>query len=282
MLSYDTETTGVDTHTDHIVTAAIVRIHPGKPPTTTQWVIDPGVDITTEASDIHGWTNERIAAETGPYEAFALDDGGEKRPLTRDAALFEIATFLGAAMGNGTPVIIANAPFDLTLTEAELVRNGIDTLTSRPAGIVGVVDPIVIEKQFDTYRKQCFMAPGCNPEDRHHECGGCRGGKYKCGGCGITDRTLSSLCKHYQLVHHGAHDASGDALAAARLVWRLTRLWPEIARWKLGTLHQHQITWKRDQADGLAKFFRRVGKVEEAASVSLEWPLQTTRLAVAS
>ena len=54
-------------------------------------------------------------------------------------------------------------PFDLSLLEAELERHGIDSLASRPSGIRGVVDPMVIEKAYDTYRKVCYRAAGCDP-----------------------------------------------------------------------------------------------------------------------
>jgi hypothetical protein len=132
------------------------------------------------------------------------------------------------AMHREIPLVVANAPFDLTLLEAELGRHGIDTLASRPSGVRGVVDPMVIDRAFDTYRKACYRAPGCDPETGHHECGGCRGsrGFHDCGkGCGVTDRRLESLCIHYGVPLVGAHDAAADALAAARLAVRLGGLW---------------------------------------------------------
>jgi hypothetical protein len=38
------------------------------------------------------------------------------------------------AMHREIPLVVANAPYDLTLLEAELDRHGIDTLASRPSG----------------------------------------------------------------------------------------------------------------------------------------------------
>lgn len=239
MIGADTETTGINPHDDRIVTAAIVHVTPGEPTKTTQWLIHPGRDIPTEASDVHGWTTERLERKLNGAQALRIDADGET-PLYRDVALFEIAAPLGVAMGRGIPVIAANAAFDLTLLEAELARNGLDTLASRPAGIRGVIDPMVLEKQYDPYRRVK---------------GGCRGGKYKCGGCGVEDKKLSSLCTHYKVTLSEAHDAAADALAALRLAWRLAHVWPDAGRLRLETLHAHQITWRREQMAGLRSYF---------------------------
>lgn len=258
MAGFDTETTGIDPHEARIVTAAIVHRIPGERPRTKSWIIDPGIPIPEEAAAVHGWTTERLAAKfDAPAQAIRVSAGRETR-MTRDGALFEIAALLGSVMGHDVPVVVANAPFDLTLLEAELARHGIDTLASRPAGISGVVDPQVLEKQLDPYRKVKT---------------GCRGGKVKCGGCGSTDKTLLSLCAHYGVTHVGAHDASGDALAALRLSVKLAEAWPEMARWKLATLHQHQVTWRKQQADGLREYFDKIGEPHDG--VCGEWPLHS-------
>lgn len=243
MTGFDLETTSIDPHTARIVTAAIVHKIPGSRPRTIEWIIDPGVPIPAEAAEVHGWTPERLADRLQGRQALRIT-AGRAVYLDRDAALFEIAGQVAVPMGHEVPVVVANAPYDLTLLEAELGRQSIDSLASRPSGIRGVVDPMVIEKAFDPYRKVK---------------GGCRGGKHKCGGCGSTDKTLTSLCAHYGVTHVGAHDASGDALAALRLSVKLAEAWPEIARWKLGTLHEHQVTWRRTQADGLRAYFDKNG-----------------------
>lgn len=275
MIALDTETTGLDFNDDRIVTASVVHRTPGQRPRTITWLTDPGIDIPDEAAAVHGWTNDLIRARLEGAQAIRTTD---KRTIamSREGALAEIAGQAASAMLNGLAVIVHNAAFDLSMLETELVRAGIDPLSSRPAGIAGVVDPMVIEKQHDPYRKQCYRAPGCDPETRHHECGGCRGGKWRCGGCGSTDRTLTSLCAHYGITHTGAHDAAADALAAIRLLGRLVGEWPQIGAWRLPTLHRHQQTWRREQQDGLAKFFAKVGKHEEAASCDGTWPVQAS------
>ena len=275
IVALDTETTGIDPTRDHIVTAAMVFRFPGSRPSAIQWIIDPQVDIPTEASDVHGWTRDRLDEFLDGHQAARIVNG-QVGYLTRDGALAEIAGKVGLAMHHDVPLIVHNAAYDLTLLEHELARHGVDTLTARPAGIRGVIDPMVIEKQFDPHRKQCFKDAGCDPENRVHTCSGCRGGKWSCGGCGIHDRKLESLCRHYRVPHTGAHDAAADALAAVRLAGRLAEAWPEIARWKLTTLHNHQVTWRAEQQRGLADFFRKVGKAEEAASCDGGWPLHSS------
>jgi DNA polymerase-3 subunit epsilon len=280
MVSLDTESTGTDVYQDRIVTAAVVHHTPGRRPRTLSWLINPGIPIPDEAAAVHGWTTERLEARLAGAEALRIHDGREAR-LTRDGALFEIAAQAATAMGTETPLIIHNAPYDLTLLEAELVRNDIPGLSTRPkGGIRGVVDPMVIEKQYDPYRKSCYKAPGCDVAAKHHECGGCRGGKHKCGGCGSTDKTLTSLCAHYGVVHTGAHDAAGDALAALRLTGRLVAAWPEMARWKLATLHSHEVTWRKQQSDSLREYWRRV-EDPRWAEVNSDWPIQVTQTATA-
>ncbi|GEP38854.1 3'-5' exonuclease [Nocardioides psychrotolerans] len=276
LVAFDTETTGIDLAEARIVTAAIVHMTPGQRPRAMRWLIDPGVEIPDEAAAIHGWTTDRIAQTIGrPGWAHRtmVDSTGKTVTslIPAHAAVFEITAQLGAAMGREAGVVIQNAAYDLTLLEAENGRYDVPTLSSRPAGVTGVVDPMVIEKQFDPYRKACYKAAGCNPEESHHECGGCRGGKVKCGGCGSTDRKLESLCGHYGVRHGGAHDAADDAVAAARLLRKLLEAWPQVAAWKLATLHHHEVAWRREQMDGLRSFFDRVGKDHDGCCGA--WPL---------
>lgn len=259
MIGLDTETTGVDPNHARIVTAAIVHTSPDARPSSMQWLIHPETDIPAEAAEVHGWPLERLEARLQGHGALRIYNGQEKF-LTRDAALFEIAGQAASAMGRETPLVVHNAAYDLTLLEAELERNGIDTLSSRPAGIRGVIDPMVIEKQWDPFRKVKT---------------GCRGGKHKCGGCGTEDKKLGSLCRHYGIFHGGEHDAAADTLAAMRLAVRLAGLWPELARWRLSTLHTKQIEWRRDQSISLRDFWKKAGD-ERWSEVDLGWPLHSS------
>lgn len=271
LIAVDTETTGVDPLDARIVTAAVVHLTPGQRPRPIQWLIDPGVDVPTEAAEVHGWDTDRIQKVIGKpgWAIRSMIDSTGKQATTRipaDTALFEIAGQVAAAIGRDAAVIVHNAAYDLTLLEAEFARHSIDTLTSRPSGIAGVVDPMVIEKQYDPFRK-------VNYKDE----AGCRGGKTKCQPpCGSTDKKLESLCAHYGIRFGagGAHDAAADATAAARLARKLIDAWPATARLKLSTLHAHQVTWRREQADGLRAYFDKNGI--EHDGVDPGWPTYTT------
>lgn len=264
MVGYDLESTGVDPLTARIVTAAVVHTAPDQRPSTIQWLLDPGIDVPAEAAAVHGWTRDHVLAEVGGEGRAVRVTDSNRMPMTVDGALGEIAGHLALAMKAEVPVVVANAAYDCTLTEQELARVGVDTLTSRPTGIRGVVDPMVLDRQWDPYRKTKT---------------GCRGGKYRCEGCGVTDRKLGSLCTHYGLRLLGAHSAGGDALAAVRLAVKLASLWPDVARLKLPTLHAHQITWRAEHMASLHQYHERMGVAD--GDYDRGWPVHSSLAAMA-
>lgn len=138
MVGFDTETTGVSTARDRIVTAAIITRTGGEVEART-WLIDPGVEIPAGATAVHGISTEQARAE-GMEPAQALE---------------EIAAALAQALGAGHPLVAFNAQFDVSILEAELARHGLPSLASRlPGGrIRPVVDPYVLDRHLDRYRK---------------------------------------------------------------------------------------------------------------------------------
>jgi DNA polymerase-3 subunit epsilon len=272
MVAFDTETTGTNPLTDRIVTAAVVHLTPGARPRPIRWLLDPGIPVPDEAAAVHGWTTDRIAekvARPGWAVRSMIDSTGKPvaTRITAEAAVFEIAAQVAGAMGRDEALVVHNAAYDLTLLEAENARHGVPIIGTRPHGITGVVDPMVIEKQFDPYRK-------VNYADEQ----GCRKGKHQCSPpCGSKDKRLESLCAHYGIrfgAAAGAHDAADDAIAAARLARKLMEVWPGTARLKLDTLHEHQVDWRRTQADGLRSYFDKNGI--EHDGVDGGWPTYTT------
>lgn len=136
VVGFDTETTGVDVHSDRVVTAAIVRRAGGTQAVAT-WLLDPGIEIPAEAAAIHGITTTHARAY-GRRPAEALD---------------EIARTLAAALLRDEPVVAFNASFDLTLLDAELRRYALPTLAERIGRPVRVViDPLVLDRHLDRYR----------------------------------------------------------------------------------------------------------------------------------
>ena len=98
LLALDLETTGLDPIEDRIVQAAVVLV-PGDGTLSDQsWdsIVDPGVPIPVDASNIHGITTERARQEGMP-------------PLE---ALRRMARFIDDPAKGGVPLVIFNAPFD--------------------------------------------------------------------------------------------------------------------------------------------------------------------------
>lgn len=136
MLGWDTETTGVNTEHDRIVTAALVEVGLGGAQPH-HWVINPGIEVPEGAARIHGWTTERVRARGGePAEALDV-----------------IADSLASAMRDGVPVVGMNLAFDFTIFDRELRRHGLPTLEGRlGVPIRPVIDVYVLDKHL-SYRR---------------------------------------------------------------------------------------------------------------------------------
>jgi DNA polymerase-3 subunit epsilon len=130
--AWDTETTGPNPLEDRIVTAAFIVRGGGREERVFSWLINPGIPIPAEASEVHGITDAIVQAE-GQDPKTALD---------------EIATNLVRAIEWGMPVIAFNQSFDWSILHHDLVRNGLPTVEER-VGLcpLPLVDPHVIDKQ---------------------------------------------------------------------------------------------------------------------------------------
>ncbi|MDR2567200.1 MAG: DNA polymerase III subunit epsilon [Bifidobacteriaceae bacterium] len=138
LVGFDTETTGVRTGQDRIVTAALVTRAAGAPEQAVTWLIDPGVEIPPQATAVHGITTAKARAE-GRQPGEALE---------------EIAGQLVQALMGGLAVLAFNASYDLRILDAELARHGLAGLGERLGGeIAPVIDPLVIDRGVDRYRK---------------------------------------------------------------------------------------------------------------------------------
>ncbi|MEF3403751.1 exonuclease domain-containing protein [Agromyces sp. CCNWLW203] len=131
---FDLETTGIDVDTCRIVTAHVgVLGASGEVLERREWLVDPGVEIPTAASLIHGVSTERARLEG-------------------QAAVVAVAEIIGAladAAARGLPIVAYNAAYDLTVLEREAERYGHDRLP----GPGPIIDPLVIDKAVDKYRR---------------------------------------------------------------------------------------------------------------------------------
>lgn len=217
MTGLDFETTGVSTEDDRIVTASIVRIQPGKPTDSTAWLVNPGIPIPEGAAAIHGITTERAQAQ-------GKDPAG---------VLLDVVTELEHAFDEG-PVVLMNAPFDLTMLDRECRRHGVAGLDNvRP-----VIDVRVLDKRI-SYRR--------------------------------GPRKLADLCAHYGVRIDGAHDSTYDALAALRVAWRIAERHPNL-QIDLGDLHDQQVIWAEEQMANFAAYRR--GKGQPLDDEDGTWPLK--------
>jgi DNA polymerase-3 subunit epsilon len=131
---FDLETTGIDVDTCRIVTAHVGVIGTaGEVLERREWIVDPGVEIPTAASLIHGVTTERARLE-GRAAAVAVA---------------EIVAALADAASRGLPIVAYNAAYDLTVLAREAERYGHAPLP----GPAPVIDPLVIDKAVDRYRR---------------------------------------------------------------------------------------------------------------------------------
>jgi DNA polymerase-3 subunit epsilon len=138
LLAFDVESTGVDVWNDRIVTACVVAFDTGRP-SAFNWLANPGVDIPTEAEQVHGIST-----------AYAAEHGQDPAEV-----LYEISGRLALWMGRRFPVVAMNAAFDFSMLEAENRRHGVPTLAERlaPKPVGPVIDPFVMDKKVDPYRK---------------------------------------------------------------------------------------------------------------------------------
>lgn len=223
LCAFDLESTGVDVEADRIVTAAATLVRSGEPVEANGWLADPGVPIPAGASAVHGISTEH-AQEFG-------------RPAME--VVGEVVGVLAKHVRAGVPIVAMNARFDLTMLDREARRHGLLPLSD----LIGdapllVVDPYVIDKQVDRYRR--------------------------------GSRKLTALCEHYGVeLGDAAHEASADALAAARVVLRIAEKYRQVRR-PLDELTRLQVMWAADQAASLQAHRR---KADATATVEGAWPL---------
>lgn len=219
---FDLETTGVDVETARIVTACIAIIDAdGEVVERWDWLADPEVEIPEAASAVHGITTERARAEGRPT----------------GLVVAEITQTLRTLFGLGIPVVVYNAPYDLSLLDRECRRNELEPLIDPSP----VVDPLVLDKKVDTYRK----------------------GK----------RTLEAAAAHYGVPLDDAHDAGADAIAAGRVAQALVKARPEQLDIPIADLHGRQEIWYAEQARSFQDYIRR-RKGDESFTASTAWPVK--------
>ena len=216
---FDLETTGVDTATARIVTAHVGLIDEfGQVVERHEWIVDPGVPIPDGATAVHGVSTAR-AQRFGRPPAEVVP---------------EILTAIRSVFARGFPLVVFNAPYDLTLLTAEAHR--VRALPLEAAA--PIVDPFVMDKALDRYRR----------------------GK----------RTLTAAAAVYGVELTDAHEAGADAIAAGRVAQAMARRYgPELAITAV-ELHEAQVAWCADQAERFQAYMR--AKRDPEFTTSGAWP----------
>ncbi|MEU8531384.1 MULTISPECIES: 3'-5' exonuclease [Streptomyces] len=226
LAAFDTETTGVDVEQDRIVSAAlVVQDTAGGRPRITRWLVNPGIPVPRAATEVHGLTDDHLQHH-GRWPAPVME---------------EVARALAEQSAAGRPLVVMNAPFDLTILDRELRRHRASSLARYMENVpLCVLDPRVLDKHLDRYRK--------------------------------GRRTLTDLCAQYEVELTGAHDAAADAVAALDVVRAVARRFSSrLERLTPAELHARQAVWHAAQARGLQAWFTRNGTPE---LVDPAWPLR--------
>lgn len=140
-VTLDAETTGVDTDNDRIITFFLRARDGDKVVFERNWVINPGVEVPKEASDVHGMTTEW------------LQENGRTDVAT---AIEEIVHELSEYGHYGFVICGYNHAFDLAMLEAEAKRYnpGVEALRVKDwLPKYRFIDPAIFSRVFDKYVK---------------------------------------------------------------------------------------------------------------------------------
>lgn len=263
----DLETTGTDPETATIVTACVGLAGGAHRWTARTWLLQQAYDIPAEATAVHGITTEHANQHgTDPVRA-----------------LRQIIDDLDRGWAMGMPLVIYNAPYDLTVLDRNLRRHDLPPLL-----VAGpVIDPLVIGRELDPdkYLKRplrltrlaiIYRALGITADPADEAAPGwysLRIAHYRVFGCDMVG---------------DAHGADADARAACRLAWAMSSWrpvgedWsktgngrtphPSFASWSLDGLHQWQTEAYESQRRSLAAYLQRQGKALDDPSTA--WPMK--------
>lgn len=167
------------------------------------------------------------------------DEMVRSRGLPAGSALGEIATFISKQIADGNPIAAFCASYDVTALHQELLRHSLPGVNWADALMI---DPSVLHQHVEPE----WFAP----------------------------RTLSDLCRYYEVDLTHAHDALSDARATLELARSLAARHRRLAEMPLQDLHRNQIRWHRDQATDLQRYFDSRGI---SKTVHTEWPLEVRR-----
>jgi DNA polymerase III subunit epsilon len=208
LATFDLETTSLDPEEARVVSVAFIFLSPNDEvlPGSFSRIVNPEIAIPEEAVAVHGIAQDQV----------------ELRGLDRTEIVERIFLSFARAAREEIPVVIYNARYDLTLFLSELRR-----LTDLTPNIGPIIDPLVIDRVKDKYRK---------------------------GG-----RKLEAVATHYGVTLDDAHAASADAIAAAQIARALPLHHRTLLSLSLTDLQDAQAKWHESWKSGLNAWWKRKG-----------------------
>ena len=165
-----------------------------------------------------------------------IKEKGQDPPETLEAIVLVIA----ALMSEGVPLVGMNMAFDLTMLDRNCRRWGVVPLCDR-VEIVPVIDAMVLDKKVEPFRRGTGM------------------------------RRLTSIAPLYGVPIDGkAHTSEFDALLAARVIWRIGKMYHPVGQLSAIELHHYQVVWKQAQDKSFAAWLK--GQQRDATGVDGQWP----------
>jgi DNA polymerase-3 subunit epsilon len=269
MAALDFEASDKHPHTARIVSCALIHVGGGQATERRTWIVNPGIPQEPDAIKVHGLTDEYLAAH-GMEAARAVD---------------EIGRAVAEAIGAGIPLVGHNlGSYDLNLLDSELGRHHGAALEELAGPLTRVIDTMVLDRHAAPYR------PRVSDEQ----------GAYQ---MRTSAETYGDTWDEKQ-----AHGAEYDAMASARVAWRMSVIahqaagrrpeWVQALRNSHGPydrfddlacdvdeLHHRQIGWAAAQAKSLQAWFRSAKAGEKRdlqAVIDGRWPLRPAPVAVTS
>lgn len=274
MCGLDVETTrpewdddGPDVEQERIVSAAVAMVGGGDTWSHT-WLVNPGFPMPPESTAIHGIHDEDVADAP-----------------TIDQVMPDLIDVLLEAVEQRIPLVVYNAPYDCTVVDREARRTGWDKGVDAAWQALRCVDPMVLDRMLDTFRKGSRKLPDTTAiwNARARRAAERAGREWRAGD--LLERERG-----------GPHEPAKDAIATCRLAWLLAsqgvvysrgkpiyendraerdlvarqREW-EAFRGDLDQLHEWQRRWKYEDSLRLREHWRKQEN-PKAESVRLEWP----------
>lgn len=225
----DTETSGLDRTADRILSLALIlvdaegRVLPGG----IYQLVNAGIEVPDELLAIHGLTQERL----------------EREGILPEQLFPHVLELLDAAAQWRVPLVVFNAPFDLSFLAAECRRLRLGHSQAILSSLQ-VLDPLLLDRTWDKFR------PG--------------------------PRRLMAVAQRYGVdtiwkaaFMAEAHSALSDAYTAERVSRQLLKQYGD-AGMDAMSLHTQQIQYYADWKTGFNQYLKRQGKSEISAEEV--WP----------